>query len=135
MLDGHKWVRGKKVESKPILIDGLGVGDTGDIVLKDRKQLSEFGMFVTVLNMNLKTKKIIGRPRFISRGFVYMKGSQELLKEIENLLFDIHHDWERQSQTNKNITIENFKEAIEKELGKLIYKKTEREPIILTVII
>jgi mRNA degradation ribonuclease J1/J2 len=64
-----------------------------------------------------------------------MKGSQELLKEIENLVFDIHHDWERQSQANKNINIDNFKEAIEKELGKLIYKKTEREPIILTVII
>lgn len=135
MLDGHKWVKGKKVESKPILIDGLGVGDTGDIVLKDRKQLSEFGMFVTVLNMNLKSKKIIGRPRFISRGFVYMKGSQELLKEIENLIFDIHHDWERQAQDNKNINIDNFKDAIEKELSKLIYKKTEREPIILTVII
>ncbi|HAM96576.1 TPA: hypothetical protein DCP76_02120 [Patescibacteria group bacterium] len=135
MLDGHKWVRGKKVESKPILIDGLGVGDTGDIVLNDRKQLSEYGMFVTVLNMNLKTKKIIGKPRFISRGFVYMKGSQELLKEIENLIFDIHHDWEKQAQSNKNLTIENFKDAIEKELSKLIYKKTEREPIILTVVI
>lgn len=64
-----------------------------------------------------------------------MKGSQELLKEIENLIFDIHHDWERQSQDNKDIKIDNFKEAIEKELSKLIYKKTEREPIILTVII
>jgi len=135
MLDGHTWRKGKKVESKPILIDGLGVGDTGDIVLKDRKQLSEFGMFVTVLNMNVKTKKIIGRPRFISRGFVYMKGSQELLKEIENLIFDIHHDWERQSQNSKTFKVEDFKDAIEKELSKLIYKKTEREPIILTVII
>jgi len=135
LLDGHTWRKGKKVESKPILIDGLGVGDTGDIVLKDRKQLSEFGMFVTVLNMSEKSKKIIGRPRFISRGFVYMKGSQELLKEIENLIYDIHHDWEKQSQNSKGITIENFKDAIEKELSKLIYKKTEREPIILTVII
>lgn len=135
LLDGHIWKKGKKVESKPILIDGLGVGDTGDIVLKDRKQLSEFGMFVTVINMNVKTKKIIGRPRFISRGFVYMKGSQELLKEIENLIFDIHHDWERQSQVSKTFKVESFKDAIEKELGKLIYKKTEREPIILTVII
>ena len=135
LFDGRYWRRGKKIESKPILIDGLGVGDTGDIVLNDRKQLSEYGMFVTVLNMNIKSKKLIGRPRFISRGFIYMKGSQELLKEIENLIYDIHHDWLIQSQRSKIFRIEVLREAIEKELGKLIYKKTEREPIILTVII
>ncbi len=135
LFNGHSWKRGKKVESKPILIDGLGVGDTGDIVLKDRKQLSEFGMFIVVMNMNLKNKMIIGRPRFVSRGFVYMKGSQELLKEIENLIYDIHHDWVNQSKQSKIFRIEVFKETVEKELSKLIYKKTEREPIILTVVI
>jgi len=135
LFNGQYWKRGKKVESKPILIDGLGVGDTGDIVLKDRKQLSEFGMFIVVLNMNLKTKKLIGRPRFVSRGFIYMKGSQELLNEIENLIYDLHRNWYTQSQGSKQFRLEVFKEDIEKNLGKLIYKKTEREPIILTVII
>lgn len=135
LFEGHSWRRGKKVESKPILIDGLGVGDTGDIVLKDRKQLSEFGMFIVVLNMNLKTKKLIGRPRFVSRGFIYMKGSQELLNEIENLVYDLHRNWETESQRTKQYRLEVFKEDIERNLGKLIYKKTEREPIILTVII
>jgi ribonuclease J len=135
LFNGQYWKRGKKVESKPILIDGLGVGDTGEIVLKDRKQLSEFGMFIVVLNMNLKTKKLIGRPRFVSRGFIYMKGSQELLNEIENLIYDLHRNWYTQSQGSKQFRLEVFKEDIEKNLGKLIYKKTEREPIILTVII
>jgi ribonuclease J len=135
LYNGHFWKRGKKVESKPILIDGLGVGDTGDIVLKDRKQLSEFGMFIVVLNMNIKNKKIIGRPRFVSRGFIYMKSSQSLLNEIENLIFDLHRDWLNQSNQSKQFRIEVLKEGIEKSLGKLIYKKTEREPIILTVII
>lgn len=135
LFNGHHWSRGKKVESKPILIDGLGVGDTGEIVLKDRKQLSEFGMFVVVLNMNIKNKRIIGRPRFVSRGFVYMKGSQELLKEIENQIFDIHRNWISQSQHSKQYKVETLRETIEKDLSKLIYKKTEREPIILTVII
>ena len=135
LFNGKYWKRGKKIESKPILIDGLGVGDTGDIVLKDRKQLSEYGMFVVVINMNQKNKHIIGRPRFVSRGFVYMKGSQELLKEIENLIYDIHRNWINQSQAGKLYRIEVFKESIEKELSKLIYKKTEREPIILAVVI
>ena len=135
LFSGNHWSKGKKIESKPILIDGLGVGDTGEIVLKDRKQLSEFGMFIVVLNMNIKNKRIIGRPRFVSRGFVYMKGSQELLKEIENQIFDIHRNWISQSQKSKQYKIETLRETIEKDLNKLIYKKTEREPIILTVII
>ena len=135
LFNGHYWKRGKKIESKPILIDGLGVGDTGDIVLKDRKQLSEYGMFIVVLNINIKNKKIIGRPRFVSRGFIYMKGSQELLKELENSIYDLHRSWMQQSLSTRQFRLEVLKEDIEKNLGKLIYKKTEREPIILTVII
>ncbi|MDD4382214.1 MAG: ribonuclease J [Candidatus Dojkabacteria bacterium] len=134
-FNGYSWTKGKKIESKPILIDGLGVGDIGDIVLKDRKQLSEYGMFTVVLNMSSKNKQIIGRPKFISRGFVYMKGSKKLLQEIENLVYDIHREWSRESSKTKMFKEEQLRERIEKELSKLIYKKTEREPIILTAII
>jgi len=134
-FNGYSWNRGKKIESKPILIDGLGVGDIGDIVLKDRKQLSEYGIFTVVLNISSKNKRIIGRPRFISRGFIYMKGSRELRQEIENLVMDIHRDWLNQSHRTKTFKDEELKERIEKELSKLIYKRTEREPIILTAII
>ena len=134
-FNGYSWTRGKKIESKPILIDGLGVGDIGDIVLKDRKQLSEYGMFTVVLNMSSKNREIIGRPKFISRGFVYMKGSKKLLQEIENLVYDIHREWVKESQKEKMFKEEKLRENIEKSLSKLIYKKTEREPIILTAII
>ncbi len=134
-FNGYSWTKGKKIESKPILIDGLGVGDIGDIVLKDRKQLSEYGMFTVVLNMSSKNKQIIGRPKFISRGFVYMKGSKKLLQEIENLVYDIHKEWIRESNKRKMFKEDQLRESIEKELSKLIYKKTEREPIILTAII
>ena len=135
IFNGVSWNRGKKIESKPILIDGLGVGDIGDIVLKDRKQLSEFGIFSVILNISSKNKRIIGRPRFISRGFIYMKGSRELLQEIENLVMDIHRDWLNKSHREKVFKDEELRERIEKELSKLIYKRTEREPIILTAII
>jgi len=135
VFNGVSWSRGKKIESKPILIDGLGVGDIGDIVLKDRKQLSEFGIFSVILNISSKNKRIIGRPRFISRGFIYMKGSRELLQEIENLVMDIHRDWLNRSHREKMFKDEELRERIEKELSKLIYKRTEREPIILTAII
>jgi ribonuclease J len=135
LSNGQYWKRGKKIESKPILIDGLGVGDTGEIVLKDRKQLAEYGMFTVVLNISSKSKSIIGRPQFVSRGFIYMKRSQELLKEIQNMIFDIHRNWLNKSQQNKKYEISELKETIERDLSKYIYKKTEREPIILVVTI
>lgn len=133
--NSYSWNKGKKIEAKPILIDGLGVGDIGDIVLKDRKQLSEFGMFSVIINLSSKNKKIIGRPRFLSRGFVYLKSSQPLLKEIENLIFDIHREWEKDSLRLRKFEERSLKDRIEKELGKMIFKKTEREPIIQVAII
>ncbi|HVX93167.1 MAG TPA: ribonuclease J [Candidatus Dojkabacteria bacterium] len=139
--DGQQWIydnnnlkRGTKIESKPILIDGLGVGDIGDIVLKDRKQLATYGMFCIVLNLSTPTQKLLGRPRFISRGFIYMKASQKILKEIENIVVDCHRQWFAQSKKSGYQT-DKLIEAIEHDVAKYIFKKTEREPIILPVII
>ena len=133
VFNGKSWIKGKPVESKPILIDGLGVGDTGEIVLKDREQLSEYGMFVVVLNLSTQTHRLMGKPQFVSRGFIYMKKSQEMLKEIQTIIYDVHRDWEQKSKTNKKYEYDTLKESMEKEIGKYIYKKTEREPIILIV--
>lgn len=135
LSNGKYWRRGRKIEAKPILIDGLGVGDIGDIVLRDRQQLAEFGIFSVVLNLSSKNKKILGRPRFISRGFIYMKQSQDLLKELENIVKDSHREWIAKSQkNNKYVTLE-LQKTIETRLSKYVFKKTEREPIILVVTI
>ena len=133
--NGKYWRRGKKIESKPILIDGLGVGDIGDIVLKDRQQLAEFGIFSVVLNLSSKNKRIIGRPRFLSRGFIYMKGSHQLLKELENIVNDTHREWQQKSQKGNKFVTKELQKMIENRLSKYIFKKTEREPIILVVTI
>lgn len=133
--NGRYWKRGTKIESKPILIDGLGVGDIGDVVLKDRKQLSEFGVFTVILNLSGKTKKILGKPRFLSRGFIYFKNSQELLKQLQNCIFDTHREWLSQGTKAKKYDEDALKTNLEKQLSKLIYKRTEREPIILIAII
>lgn len=130
-FNGRFWKRGRKIESKPILIDGLGVGDVGDIVLKDRKQLSEYGMFVVIVNVSANSKKIIGKPRFLSRGFIYFKNSQNLLKEIQMCIFDSHRSWLSSHSDVKKLENKELKTQLEKDLGKLIYKKTEREPIVL----
>lgn len=133
--NGRYWKRGKKIESKPILIDGLGVGDVGDMVLKDRKQLSEFGTFMVILNLSQNTHKILGKPRFLSRGFIYFKHSQELLKEITNTIFDTHRAWLDTLDRGKKVKYDGLQEMLEKSLGKLIYKRTEREPIIMIAIV
>ena len=100
-------------------------------MLKDRQQLAEFGIFSVVLNLSSKNKKIIGRPRFISRGFIYMKSSQELLKDLENIVKDTHREWIEQSNKKHKFVIQDLQKMIESRLSKYIFKKTEREPIIL----
>lgn len=132
---GKYWKRGKKIESKPILIDGLGVGDIGDMVLKDRKQLAEYGIFTVILNLSANTHKVIGKPKFLSRGFIYFKHSQDLLKEITNTIFDTHRMWLSQQGKAKKVDYDKLREELEKSLSKLIYKRTEREPIIMIAIV
>ncbi|HOK59969.1 MAG TPA: RNase J family beta-CASP ribonuclease, partial [Candidatus Dojkabacteria bacterium] len=116
-------------------IDGLDVGDTGEIVLIDRKQLSEYGMFIIDINLSANTHRLMGNPQFVSRGFIYMKKSQELLKEIKTIIYDVHRDWMSISKKNKNYDYKELKAKMEKAASKYIYKKTEREPIIQIVVV
>lgn len=129
-VDGF-WRKGKSIDSAPILIDGLGIGDIGDVVLRDREQLSEYGMVVVVLNLHSKTGRMIGNPKFVSRGFVYVKTSKQLFDEMAMLVKDIHMDWNR----SRNQDEKELRSEIESALSKYIYRKTEREPIILPVFI
>ena len=84
-----------------------------------------------ILNINANSKKIIGKPRFLSRGFIYFKNSQSLLKEIQMCIFDSHRNWLLSSKDIKKLDNKELKTQLEKDLAKLIYKKTEREPIVL----
>lgn len=132
---GKNWKRGTGVPAKPVLVDGLGIGDIGDAVLKDREQLSEFGMVVTILNLSSKSKKLIGKPRFISRGFVYVKTSQDLFKQMEKIVRESYEAWHKASKRSGKFEYTKLSKDLEKKLGKLIYKKTEREPMLLTHIL
>lgn len=123
-----KWQQTSTIEADPILIDGLGVGDIGEIVLRDREQLSQYGMVVVVLNLSSKGKKLIGRPRFVSRGFVYNKASKELFNELEEIVVMSHREWLNSGKAKK---IKDLQYDTEKKLKKFILKKTEREPVIL----
>ncbi len=129
------WEKDRMIESKPILIDGLGIGDIGDVVLKDRQQLAEYGMVVVILNLSSKNKKIIGNPKFISRGFVYVKTSKALFDEMGNIVVDKHREWQKEESQTERYDIKPLLTSIEKSLAKFIYDRTEREPKILAVTI
>jgi ribonuclease J len=113
-----------------VLVDGSGVGDIGSVVLRDRKHLSEDGLVVIVVTVDMEGKMIVSGPDIVSRGFVYVKESEELMREArsiaENSLMRV---------LTKGVTDRtHLKTVIKDDLAKFIYKETKRKPMILPVI-
>jgi ribonuclease J len=121
----------KKIPADYVFVDGLGVGDVSHIVLRDRKQMSDDGMIVVISTISAKTGKLIHSPDIISRGFVYMKENKELIEKTRKRVKQI-----MQSNTDKSMANDMFiKNKIRNQIGNLLYKETERRPMVLPVII
>ena len=122
--------RVKDVESGQVLIDGLGIGDVGNIVLRDRKHRAEDGLIIAIIAMNKKTGEMVSGPDIISRGFVYVRESTELMNEVHGTV----------SKSVANCKKNNVKEwsaiksQIRDDLRNFIFKKTRRNPMILPII-
>jgi ribonuclease J len=112
-------------------VDGMGVGDVGDIVLRDRKQLSEDGMLVIVITINKGDRKIISGPDTITRGFVYARDSDQLLKEINRLAKKTINDLQSENIRQWNVIKQNIKKSV----GQYVFAQTKRKPMILPIII
>ena len=118
------------IPSGKVLIDGYGVGDVGNIVLRDRKHLSQDGLIVVVAVVDTNARLLISGPDIISRGFVYVRESEELMDAartiaqdaIEKSLEASHTDWTE------------IKNSVKDSLSKYLYQKTHRKPMILPVI-
>ena len=121
---------GKRVPSGNILVDGLGVGDVGNIVLRDRKHLSEHGLIVVVLTMSKKDGKIIAGPDIISRGFVYVRESEDLLEEARITVRKVLEDCEKRNITDWATLKSNVRDTLRNH----IYSKIKRNPMILPII-
>lgn len=121
----------RKVQSGNIFVDGLGIGDVGNIVLRDRKLLSEEGMLVIVLTLSKTDGQLISDPDTISRGFVYRNDSQALLNEVNQLVITTINN-SRGESGNQRI---NLRQHIKKSVETLLYTRTKRRPMILPVII
>ncbi len=119
-----------KVSSGRILVDGLGVGDVGNIVLRDRKQLSQDGILIVVIALSRSTGQILAGPDIVTRGFVYVRESESMLDEAKD---KIKQTTERCLQ-NGMIEWAILKNQIRDTLGKHLYEKTKRRPMILPII-
>jgi len=121
----------EKVNASYVLVDGLGVGDIGQIVLRDRQVMAKDGIFVVILTIDKRTGKIITSPDIISRGFVYMRQSEDL---IQRARFEVKKMFAR--HTNRfPLDLDYIKRSIRDEMGEFLYKNTERRPMVIPVII
>ncbi|AGX43250.1 ribonuclease J [Clostridium saccharobutylicum] len=120
-----------KVQAGRVLIDGIGVGDVGNIVLKDRKNLANEGILTIVIAINRESRTIVSGPDIITRGFVYVRDSEGLIKEISEVVIESIEKCFDNNETQWT----KMKNTIRREVNNFIYNKIKRKPMILPTII
>lgn len=121
----------ERIPTDYVFVDGLGVGDVSQVVLRDRQVLSEEGMVVVITQVEKKTGKLAGSPDIISRGFVYMKENKKLIEDTRRRVKNIVTDRDPKSQADTDY----IRNRIRNDIGSFLFKKTERRPMVLPVII
>ncbi len=122
----------EKVPTNYVFVDGLGVGDVGEVVLRDRQMLAKDGMFVIVAVVDRTTGQVRGSPDIISRGFIYLRESKELLSQTRKKVINIVN---KATGSGQAVNWAYVKDEIRNKLGQFLFSKTERRPIILPVVI
>lgn len=129
-MDEDSAAIGDKVQAGAIFVDGLGVGDVGNIVLRDRQHLAENGILIVVLTLEKESNQLISGPDIVSRGFVYVRESETLMEEARRVVEDALMEC-----LDKNISDwGKIKNSVRDSLSNYIWKKTKRNPMILPII-
>ena len=132
MVNGENTNSIEHVDVDAILIDGNSTDDVGNLVLKDREMLSENGIVIISCTLDKDTKAILGGPEILTRGFIYVKESQNLLEETKKVAREaIESNLEANA---KRVDYSQIKNDVRDVLGKFFYKETESKPMIITVI-
>ena len=121
----------QKIDTSYVFVDGLGIGDVSQVVLRDRQVLSEDGMVVVIIQVDRKTGKLIGSPDIISRGFIFMKEHKDLIEATRQKVRDIATDKDPKTEADPD----DIKNNLRNGLGQFLFQKTERRPMILPVVI
>ena len=129
-LTGKTCKTNATVPAGKVFVDGTGVGDVGAVVLRDRKHLAQDGMIVVCVNLSSQDGSIISGPDIITRGFIYVKESEDLIEELRNVAMEaIERCWRKRSRDWASL-----KSAIKNDLSGYLFKTTKRNPMILPVI-
>ncbi len=120
----------EKVKTDDILIDGNSSQDVGELVLKDRELLSDNGIVIICSTLDKKTKEILAPPEILTRGFIYVKESSDLIEEIKRISLEVINE----NINNNYVEYNNIKMGIREKLSKYLYEQTECKPMIITVI-
>lgn len=119
-----------KVTAGKVLVDGLGVGDVGNIVLRDRRQLSQDGIMIVVVSINKETGEVVSGPDIVTRGFVYVRESEQLIENAKAKVKEAMEQCQRKNLTEWAV----IKSQVRDKLGKHLYEKTGRRPMIMPII-
>ncbi len=119
-----------KIQSGKVLVDGLGVGDVGNIVLRDRRQLSQDGIMIVVVTIDHETCHVVSGPDIVSRGFVYVREAEDLMEEAREKVLSALERCENNGVSEWSMT----KSTIRDNLGRFLYERTRRRPMILPII-
>ena len=119
-----------KIQSGKVLVDGLGVGDVGNIVLRDRRLLSQDGIMIVVVTIDHETYQVVSGPDIVSRGFVYVREAEDLMEEAREKVLSALDRCENNCVTEWSM----IKSAIRDSLGRFLYERTRRRPMILPII-
>src|SRR3989339_1848943 len=131
--DGEKiYLRKEKAPSGLMMVDGVSVGDSTDVVIKDRQMLAQDGMFVIIAVVDQKTGKLKKSPDLISRGFVYLKENQELLRQVRII---IKKNIEDITTRNPGADLDYIKASVGENISKFLYQKTSKRPLVIPVVL
>ncbi|MEK7499774.1 MAG: ribonuclease J, partial [Patescibacteria group bacterium] len=134
IVDNKARLNGEKYNIQHIMVDGLGVGDVGQVVLRDRQALATEGMVIVIATVDGRSGELIGQPDIISRGFIFMKDHPQLMQEIrDQIALVIQKNIAQQRTMEQNWA--HVKEAVRDDIGTFIFQKTERRPMGLPVIV
>ena len=121
----------QSMDASYVMVDGLGVGDVGEIVLRDRRVLAKEGMVVIIITLDRHNGRILKNPDIISRGFIYLKENQTLLEDIRKRIRGIMG----RIPGHRDVDADYLKTLLRDQIGQLLYNKTKRRPMVLPVII
>jgi ribonuclease J len=121
----------ERVPADYVFVDGLGIGDVSHVVLRDRQMMAEDGMIVVIATLDTRHGKLVQNPDIISRGFIYMKENKQIIEDVRVCVKKMFHKDALKDGMDDNY----FKDKIRNDVGALLFKKTERRPMVLPVII